>query len=76
MNIKVKYFASLAEQLGCREQDLELEPGVTVEDLWRCANGGGIPDNVLQAVNHEYVDSGTCLSDGDEVAFFPPVTGG
>ncbi len=76
MNIKVKYFASLAEQLGCREQDLELGSGATVEDLWRSANGGGIPDNVLQAVNHEYVDSGTCLCDGDEVAFFPPVTGG
>ena len=76
MNIKVKYFASLAEQLGCREQQLQLDSGATVRDVWRSANGGVIPENVLQAVNHEYVESSQRLSDGDEVAFFPPVTGG
>ena len=76
MNIKVKYFASLAEQLGCREQQIELSPGATVLDVWRAANGGAIPENILQAVNHEYVEGTRALNDGDEVAFFPPVTGG
>lgn len=76
MNIKVKYFASLAEQLGRREQQLELNPGSTVVDVWRSANGGAIPENVLLAVNYEYVDAAQALNDGDEVAFFPPVTGG
>ncbi len=76
MNVRIKYFASLAEQLGRREQQLELEPGATVLNVWRTAIGGVIPDNVLQAVNHEYVDSAWTVSDGDEVAFFPPVTGG
>jgi len=76
MNIKVKYFASLAQQLGRREQLLELDPGATVLDAWRRANDSAIPENVLQAVNYEYVDSAQLLEDGDEVAFFPPVTGG
>jgi len=76
MNIKVKYFASLAQQLGRREQQLELNSGATVLDAWRAANDSEIPENVLQAVNHEYVHSTRSLSDGDEVAFFPPVTGG
>ncbi len=76
MKIEVKYFASLAEQLGRREQQLELRAGATVLDAWRAANDCAIPENVLQAVNHEYVQSNRQLSDGDEVAFFPPVTGG
>ncbi len=76
MNIRVKYFASLAEQLGRREQQLELDCGATVSDAWSNANGGAITQNVLLEVKNEYVDSSQCLGEGDEVAFFPPVTGG
>ena len=76
MRIKVKYFAALAQQLGRREDQLELDAGATVDDVWRRANSGSIPDNVLLAVNYEYVDGTRPVSDGDEVAFFPPVTGG
>jgi molybdopterin synthase sulfur carrier subunit len=35
-----------------------------------------MPSNVLVAVNMEYTDPSHTLKDGDEVAFFPPVTGG
>jgi len=35
-----------------------------------------VPKDVLIAVNHKYVDKGFKLNDGDEVAYFPPVTGG
>lgn len=46
-------------------------------DIWARAGGGeALPENVLMAVNLEYVDADHPVEDGDEVAFFPPVTGG
>jgi molybdopterin synthase sulfur carrier subunit len=75
--VSVKYFASLAEELGRREDVLEAGVATTVEAVWHAAVGeGSLPPNVLSAVNHEYVDRGHAVRDGDEVAFFPPVTGG
>ena len=77
MSITVKYFASLAEDLGRRQDRLDGACGATVQEVWRAANGErALPDNVLSAVNHEYVDRTHPVRDGDEVAFFPPVTGG
>ncbi len=75
--IRVKYFASLAEELGRREDTLAAEAAATVAEVWRAASGEhALPPDVLSAVNHEYVDSDHAVCDGDEVAFFPPVTGG
>lgn len=77
MSIKVRYFASLKESVGRPEDDLELAGLSTVSDVWRCANPGkSLPDNVLAAVNMDYVELSHKVNDGDEVAFFPPVTGG
>ena len=46
-------------------------------DIWATASdGAALPDNVLMAVNLEYVRADHPVEDGDEVAFFPPVTGG
>ena len=57
-----------------------MEPPVTsttVADIWaRTSDGQSLPDNVLMAVNLEYVGADHPVEDGDEVAFFPPVTGG
>jgi sulfur-carrier protein len=75
--ITVKYFASLKESLG-RSQDL-MEPGTvaTVQDVWaKVAIDTELPSNLLVAVNLEYADMNHRVNDGDEVAFFPPVTGG
>jgi molybdopterin synthase sulfur carrier subunit len=48
-----------------------------VAQVWDAATGErAMPANVLSAVNHEYVDRDHAVRDGDEVAFFPPVTGG
>jgi molybdopterin synthase sulfur carrier subunit len=77
MSIKVRYFASLKENIGRSEDNLESAGLSTVGDVWRRANPNkALPDNTLAAVNMEYVELDNVVKDGDEVAFFPPVTGG
>jgi len=59
------------------ELELSLPDGATVAQAWeQAAADQAAPDNVLAARNMEYVAMSTPLADGDEVAFFPPVTGG
>ena len=84
MNVTVRYFALLREQVGRESEELawdDAEP--TVERLrrhlaGRVPAGAGLlrGGTLLVAVNREYAAAGTVLEDGDEVAFFPPVTGG
>lgn len=77
MSIKVRYFASLKELLGRAEDELTNKSVSTVADVWgQVSDGKKVPDNILAAVNMEYVDFESQVVDGDEVAFFPPVTGG
>lgn len=77
MTVRVRFFASLRERLNAAELDIELAPGATVMEAWRLAVGEAeLPANLLVAVNQEYADLNSAVCDGDEVAFFPPVTGG
>jgi sulfur-carrier protein len=77
MSIKVRYFASLGESIGNSKHDLEFTQGMTVREVWlRATSGKPIPDNMLAAVNMDYAGLDAIVQDGDEVAFFPPVTGG
>lgn len=77
MTITVRFFASLREQLGYGEAQLQMQPAYTVADVWKqSTNDYPLPANVLTAVNQEYVKFSEAVQDGDEVAFFPPVTGG
>lgn len=82
MAIQVKYFASLKERLGRDADEVSTEmisegKISTVEDIWNnVVNGESIPVNTLCAINLEYVKPDATVKDGDEVAFFPPVTGG
>jgi len=75
MSITVKFFARLREQVG--KGDASLESASNVQAAWdQATNGMAMPSNTLCAVNMEYVDTQASVKEGDEVAFFPPVTGG
>ncbi len=77
MTVKVKFFASLKEQMGCDGATVPIGEVATAADVWLAASGGqAMPSNVLVAVNMEYCDPNQQVRSGDEVAFFPPVTGG
>ncbi|HEY9051651.1 MAG TPA: molybdopterin converting factor subunit 1 [Gammaproteobacteria bacterium] len=77
MTITVKFFARLREQTGKAEAEIPMEAGLSVAEVWQLStNDMAMPDNTLCAVNMEYVNPAHGVSDGDEVAFFPPVTGG
>ena len=82
---KILYFAQLAETLGLKTEQLALpEQCRTTADLIALLRSRGEPFSaglgteatVLIAVNQEMSDINTTISDTDEIAFFPPVTGG
>jgi molybdopterin synthase sulfur carrier subunit len=79
------YFAWVRQKTGRSEEALALPAGVsTVGDLaaWLAARGGGFaeafgdPARLRAAVNQAHVSFDAEIAEGDEVAFFPPVTGG
>lgn len=77
MQLKVKFFASLSEQMGITETTVDVDKPATVSDVWNLATGGQtMPVNTLCAINMAYARLDDSISDGDEIAFFPPVTGG
>ena len=77
MTIKIIYFASLREEIGRGDDQIETAASITTAEAWTLATGKKeLPESVLIAVNHEYVSAETLVKTGDELAFFPPVTGG
>jgi molybdopterin synthase sulfur carrier subunit len=84
MSIKILYFASLREALGRGNESLDLPDDVnTVATLKHHLVARGeawvalmTTKNLRAAVNQQMANADTELADGDEVAFFPPVTGG
>jgi sulfur-carrier protein len=85
MKVKVLYFASVREKLGRDAEELDLPAGVaTVAGLRKHLRGrGGAWAEALAegkllrtAVNQDMAQASVALKGGDEIAFFPPVTGG
>ena len=80
MKVEVLLFASYREKAGVRRLALELREGATVGDLGHAmrARFPGLPEpeRIVVAVNNEYQEHDFVLSDGDEAALIPPVSGG
>jgi molybdopterin synthase sulfur carrier subunit len=83
--LTLRFFARVRDQLDCARMELPWESGLTdlrsLEGLL-VARGGErwartlAEDNLVRAVNQVVVDADASIADGDEIAFFPPVTGG
>ena len=81
MRVTVRLFARLRDIAGTGELTLELPAGATAGVLWEAlardhAELSSYRDAVSTAVNAEYSKMSHPLTDGDEVAFLPPVSGG
>ncbi|KZX53363.1 hypothetical protein A3709_09535 [Halioglobus sp. HI00S01] len=82
--IKVLFFGRVRESLDCAEQAVPFTSGLDLDALQQALIEKGGPswgdvlteENMIRAINHEVVDGNPELAEGDEVAFFPPVTGG
>jgi molybdopterin synthase sulfur carrier subunit len=85
MKVKVLFFASLKERLGKDAEDIELPAAVSTVAALRAhlaARGGAYAEALAEkklvkaAVNQDMAPATASIKAGDEVAFFPPVTGG
>ena len=83
--LKVLFFARVREQLGCSSLELHWpETGTDLDGLQEqlCREHGDTwrdvlaQVNMIRAVNQVVIEGNCALRDGDEIAFFPPVTGG
>jgi molybdopterin synthase sulfur carrier subunit len=81
--LHIIYFAQLKDDINCSDEDIDWQAHmVTVKDLktllstrspkWQHA----FQKNILSAVNQTMAHDEHAIKDGDEIAFFPPVTGG
>jgi len=76
MSVTVVFFASIRERVGRSRECIDIEGISSVAAIWRQVTDIPLPEHILTAVNQEYVPLEQPVRDGDEVAFFPPVTGG
>lgn len=83
--MRVRYFAWLRQRMGVSVEELALPEGVTTArglGVFLADRSPGFAEAwkarglVRIAVNHEHIDDDAPITDADEVAFFPPVTGG
>jgi len=81
MRVTVRLFARLRDIAGAAELTRDIAQGATIRSVWRQL-AGEYPElvqyerSISSAVNADYARMDQVLSDGDEVAFLPPVSGG
>jgi len=81
VRVTVRLFARLRDITGASELARDLAPGATIGDLWRQLAGefpelAGYERSISSAINADYARMSHVVSDGDEIAFLPPVSGG
>jgi molybdopterin converting factor subunit 1 len=81
MRVTVRLFARLRDITGASELARDIAPGSTIGSVWRQLASEypaleAYERSISSAVNADYARMDTPLSDGDEVAFLPPVSGG
>jgi len=78
--MKILYFASLKEYLNTTHDEINVVSPVSLSSIKKQLiekyGAQHFPDNIMCAVNHEMANESTKVCESDEVAFFPPVTGG
>ena len=79
--IKVLLFGAAADRAGTRETELPVDEGLTLAEIWpllaeRHPDLAPMRDTLAFAVNGEYARPDAGVSDGDEIAVLPPVSGG
>jgi molybdopterin synthase catalytic subunit len=76
VQVRIRLFAGLRERAGAGSRTLDLPDGATLGDVWRELELGDEPPGLLYALNKQYADRAAAVSEGDEVALIPPVSGG
>ena len=80
IGVKVRFFARLRELAGTDTEDVKASAGARVASVYAAmrAYHPALPpqDGVRAALNQEFAEWDAVVSDGDEVAFIPPVSGG
>ena len=81
VRIRVLFFGILRDLVGLREDTIEVAPSGCLESVWehyaeRIPKLREMKKSVVLALNQQFSTPSAALSDGDEVAFLPPVSGG
>ncbi len=81
MRVKVLFFGMLKDIVGSSEEQLTVADGAQLRSIFdhyasRFPRLGQLSSSIVLARNHEFSDASVCVTDGDEVAFLPPVSGG
>jgi len=83
IKIRVLFFATLRDRAGTRVTELEVEPGLTIQELktqlverFPGLGTSNLMEHCLASINHEYRFDESIIPENAEIAFFPPVSGG
>ena len=82
-HITVLFFATLRDRAGTRMVEIDLEPGITIQQLklklverFPGLGASNLMEHCLASINHEYRFDESIIPESAEIAFFPPVSGG